>query len=110
MLKNYFILLQPMRTCVLGPPASGKSIVVRQLCEHFKLHHIKIQDVIKEAIDDLVINSFVSLLLIVLQGDSTLKHQRCGVFNSFAYSESLCNPIKSSHGSPCTLSFLQPVG
>jgi len=45
--------LLPMRTCVLGPPASGKSTVVRQLCEHFKLHHIKIQDVIKEAIDDL---------------------------------------------------------
>lgn len=43
----------PMRTCVLGPPASGKSTVIRQLCEHFKLHHIKIQDVIKEAIDDL---------------------------------------------------------
>ena len=56
-LANYLFHLQPMRACILGPPASGKSTVVRQLCEHFKLHHIKIQDVIKEAIDELVINS-----------------------------------------------------
>ena len=55
-----------MRTCVLGPPASGKSTVVRQLCEHFKLHHIKIQDVINEAIDDLVINSFISIIINII--------------------------------------------
>ncbi|XP_065055319.1 adenylate kinase 7-like [Rhopilema esculentum] len=45
--------LLPMRACVLGPPASGKTTVVKQLCEHYKLHHIKIQDVINEAIDEL---------------------------------------------------------
>lgn len=55
-----------MRTCVLGPPASGKSTVIRQLCEHFKLHHIKIQDVIKEAIDDLVCIAFIIFLIIFL--------------------------------------------
>ena len=43
-----------MRACVLGPPASGKSTVIRQLCDHYKLHHIKIQDVIDEAIEALV--------------------------------------------------------
>eukprot|EP00794_Sanderia_malayensis_P019922 gene19922-21874_t len=45
--------LLPMRACVLGPPACGKTTVVRQLCEHYKLHHIKIQDVINEAIENL---------------------------------------------------------
>lgn len=45
--------LQPLRVCVLGPPASGKTTVVKQLCDHFKLHHIKIKDVIDEAVDNL---------------------------------------------------------
>lgn len=37
----------------MGPPASGKTLVIKQLCEHYKLHHIKIQDVIDEAIEKL---------------------------------------------------------
>ncbi|CAG2241509.1 AK [Mytilus edulis] len=45
--------LQPLRICVLGPPASGKTTVIQQLCEFYKLHHIKIKDVIDQAIDDL---------------------------------------------------------
>ncbi|KAK3092589.1 hypothetical protein FSP39_004695 [Pinctada imbricata] len=45
--------LQPLRICILGPPASGKSTVIQQLCEFYKLHHIKIKDVIDEAIDNL---------------------------------------------------------
>ncbi|XP_060581787.1 adenylate kinase 7-like [Ruditapes philippinarum] len=49
--------LHPLRVCVLGPPASGKSTVVKQLCEHYKLHHIKIKDVIDQAIDDLTTTS-----------------------------------------------------
>ena len=46
--------LLPIRTCVLGPPAVGKTHIVSQLCKHYKLHHIKIADVIKEAIEKLV--------------------------------------------------------
>ena len=57
--SHIYYFFQPMRACVLGPPASGKTTVIRQLCEHFKLHHIKIQDVINEAIDDLVIFLYV---------------------------------------------------
>ena len=38
----------------MGPPASGKSLVASQLCQHYKLHHLKIQDVIQGAIDKLV--------------------------------------------------------
>jgi len=33
--------LLPIRICVLGPPASGKSLVASQLCQHYKLHHLK---------------------------------------------------------------------
>jgi len=36
---------------VVGPPACGKTTVVKQLCTHFKLHHVNIKDVIDEAID-----------------------------------------------------------
>ena len=42
--------LLPIRACVLGPPAVGKTHIVAQLCKYYKLHHIKIADVIKEAV------------------------------------------------------------
>lgn len=45
--------LHPLRVCILGPPASGKSLVVRQLCAFYKLHHIKIKEVIDEAMENL---------------------------------------------------------
>lgn len=45
--------LQPMRACILGPPASGKTSLVAKVCENYKLHHIKIQDVIDEAMQRL---------------------------------------------------------
>lgn len=50
-----------MRTCILGPPASGKTLVIKQLCEHYKLHHIKIQDVIDEAVEKLVRSDSISV-------------------------------------------------
>ncbi|KAL3873983.1 hypothetical protein ACJMK2_037057 [Sinanodonta woodiana] len=45
--------LQPIRVCILGPPASGKTTIVSQLCNIFKLHHIKIKDVIDDKLDEL---------------------------------------------------------
>jgi len=42
--------MQPLRVLISGPPASGKTTVIEQLCSHFKLHHIKIKDVIDDAI------------------------------------------------------------
>ncbi|XP_053330585.1 adenylate kinase 7 [Spea bombifrons] len=45
--------LLPIRICVLGPPAVGKTTVSELLCKHYKLHHIKIKDVIAEAIERL---------------------------------------------------------
>ncbi|XP_068110888.1 adenylate kinase 7 [Hyperolius riggenbachi] len=45
--------LLPIRICILGPPAVGKTTVSKLLCQHYKLHHIHIKDVITEAIDNL---------------------------------------------------------
>ncbi|KAG8561547.1 hypothetical protein GDO81_015387 [Engystomops pustulosus] len=45
--------LLPIRICILGPPAVGKTTVSKLLCKHYKLHHIHIKDVITEAIDKL---------------------------------------------------------
>ena len=42
-------LFQPMRVCILGPPAVGKTTICSELAKQFKLHHIKIKDVIDEA-------------------------------------------------------------
>ncbi|KAM3603156.1 uncharacterized protein V6R79_017437 [Siganus canaliculatus] len=37
--------LLPIRICVVGPPAVGKTTVAEKLCSHYKIHHIKMQDV-----------------------------------------------------------------
>ena len=47
-------LFQPLRVCVLGPPAVGKTLLVRQLCQYYKLHHLNIAKVIQESIERLV--------------------------------------------------------
>lgn len=46
--------LEPIRVCILGAPAVGKTFIISQLCRHYKLHHVKIADTIKEAIEDSV--------------------------------------------------------
>ena len=54
--------MQPIKVCVLGPPAVGKTSSVTQLCKHYKLHHIKMADVIKETIDNLVGSTYLDLM------------------------------------------------
>ena len=44
---------QPLRVLVVGPPGVGKSTVVRQLCSHYKLHHVHAKDMLAEALDAL---------------------------------------------------------
>ncbi|CAJ1074252.1 Hypothetical predicted protein [Xyrichtys novacula] len=38
----------PLRVCVLGPPAVGKSSVCKQICEHYKLPHIRLKETVSE--------------------------------------------------------------
>ncbi|XP_057696480.1 adenylate kinase 7-like isoform X3 [Corythoichthys intestinalis] len=45
--------LLPIRMCVLGPPAVGKSRVCMQICDHYKLHHIRLNETISETISNL---------------------------------------------------------
>ncbi|XP_041132487.1 adenylate kinase 7-like [Polyodon spathula] len=45
--------LLPIQICILGPPAVGKSTVAEKICKHYKLHHIKIKDVITEVLANL---------------------------------------------------------
>ncbi|XP_045306802.1 adenylate kinase 7 [Leopardus geoffroyi] len=45
--------LLPIKICILGPPAVGKSSIAEALSKHYKLHHIKLKDVISEAISRL---------------------------------------------------------
>uniref|UniRef100_A0A3P9MQH3 Adenylate kinase 7b n=1 Tax=Oryzias latipes TaxID=8090 RepID=A0A3P9MQH3_ORYLA len=45
--------LLPIRMCVLGPPAAGKSTVSKQICQHYKLHYITLRDAVLEAIAQL---------------------------------------------------------
>ncbi|XP_055448933.1 adenylate kinase 7 [Psammomys obesus] len=42
--------LLPIKICILGPPAVGKSSIAEELAKHYKLHHIKMKSLIAEAI------------------------------------------------------------
>lgn len=59
-------MIQPIRLFITGPPASGKTTVVEQLCQHFKLHHIRIKDVLEEAIDKRVHFHNGNIFLLIL--------------------------------------------
>ncbi|XP_070782037.1 adenylate kinase 7-like [Enoplosus armatus] len=45
--------LLPIRICLVGPPAVGKTTVAEKLCSHYQIHHIKIKEVIEEKITQL---------------------------------------------------------
>ncbi|NXH40484.1 KAD7 kinase, partial [Dicaeum eximium] len=42
--------LLPLKVCLHGPPASGKSTIAKELCKHYKLHYVRTSDVISEKI------------------------------------------------------------
>ncbi|NXF91297.1 KAD7 kinase, partial [Eubucco bourcierii] len=45
--------LLPLKIYIHGPPGVGKSTIAEELCKHYKLHHININDVISETIANL---------------------------------------------------------
>ncbi|ROJ78695.1 Adenylate kinase 7 [Anabarilius grahami] len=45
--------LLPLRICILGPPAVGKSTIAERICKHYKLHHVKLKETITETLDNL---------------------------------------------------------
>ncbi|XP_066043085.1 adenylate kinase 7 [Chamaea fasciata] len=45
--------LLPLKVCIHGPPASGKSTIAKKLCKHYKLHYVRTTDAIAEKIADL---------------------------------------------------------
>ncbi|KAF5900297.1 adenylate kinase 7-like, partial [Clarias magur] len=45
--------LLPIKICLLGPPAVGKSSVAARLCEHYRLHHIGAKEAVEEKIKQL---------------------------------------------------------
>uniref|UniRef100_A0AAR2IY89 Nucleoside-diphosphate kinase n=1 Tax=Pygocentrus nattereri TaxID=42514 RepID=A0AAR2IY89_PYGNA len=46
--------LLPIKICLLGPPAVGKTSVAAHLCKHYKLHHITVKEATEEKIKHLV--------------------------------------------------------
>ncbi|XP_010170439.1 adenylate kinase 7, partial [Antrostomus carolinensis] len=45
--------LLPLKVYIHGPPGVGKSTIAEELCKHYKLQHIKINNVISETIANL---------------------------------------------------------
>ncbi|XP_070843607.1 adenylate kinase 7-like [Chaetodon trifascialis] len=45
--------LLPIRICLVGPPAVGKTTVAEKLCSHYQIHHIKINEITEEKVSHL---------------------------------------------------------
>ncbi|XP_032919807.1 adenylate kinase 7 isoform X3 [Catharus ustulatus] len=42
--------LMPLKVYIHGPPGSGKSTIAKELCKHYKLHYVSLNDVVSEKI------------------------------------------------------------
>ncbi len=51
---RFSIIFQPIKICILGPPASGKTTIAKQLAQEYKLHYLQIKEVIEETKNELV--------------------------------------------------------
>lgn len=58
--------MQPVKICVLGPPAVGKTSVAEKLSKFYKIHHINAKAIFDEKIQSLVRHSYNSLYVLKL--------------------------------------------
>lgn len=49
--------LYPVKIIVLGPPASGKSMIARYLARHYDIHYVHVKSLIEDTIRNLVSSS-----------------------------------------------------
>eukprot|EP00039_Didymoeca_costata_P020882 m.342741 g.342741 ORF g.342741 m.342741 type:complete len:715 (-) comp21771_c0_seq1:149-2293(-) len=49
--------LMPIKICMLGPPASGKTTYAKILCKEYKLHYVQKDEVISEAVTALELSA-----------------------------------------------------
>ncbi|XP_017310927.2 adenylate kinase 7a [Ictalurus punctatus] len=76
--------LLPIKICLLGPPAVGKSSVAAQLCKHYKLRYIGVTEAVEEKIKHLEemlqqskeFNDTAETLQAIQEQLNTLKHVR----------------------------------
>uniref|UniRef100_A0A3Q3FK31 Adenylate kinase 7a n=1 Tax=Labrus bergylta TaxID=56723 RepID=A0A3Q3FK31_9LABR len=71
--------LLPIRLCIVGPPAVGKTTVAEKLCSHYQIHHITIKEVIEEKITQLV--SFLFPLTAVIEEVSAAAQKKLETLN-----------------------------
>ncbi|CAG5928365.1 unnamed protein product [Menidia menidia] len=45
--------LLPIKVCVVGPPAVGKTTIAEKLCKHYQIHHINLKGIIEDKIRQL---------------------------------------------------------
>lgn len=51
--------LSALKILVHGPPASGKTYYAKKLAEHYELHYLEPELIMKEAIENLVCYSYI---------------------------------------------------
>jgi adenylate kinase len=47
--------LWPIKVVIHGPPASGKSTIAQKIAEHYKIHYLEPDEIVSEALVNLVL-------------------------------------------------------
>uniref|UniRef100_A0A3P9MQ80 Adenylate kinase 7b n=1 Tax=Oryzias latipes TaxID=8090 RepID=A0A3P9MQ80_ORYLA len=86
--------LLPIRMCVLGPPAAGKSTVSKQICQHYKLHYITLRDAVLEAIAQLVKADDSTMKDLLSSLKDSMKHNK-GLKKQVLKEKLMSNPCRN---------------